>query len=437
MWTAKWSEKFSIYSDLIALIVCLSTVFGIWYWGVNDAREVNHQLDVKQEVITEKLDNYFEHLYDYTNGIKGLYEGLQLVEPDELSRFVMAMMGSEDYPPLLGFAVAENVVSDQAFIHTLGVNAKGKILEVIPESASHNYDEREQILWVDSLENELGEKGAGLLLNTAVIKADKVTAIVSEVVSIEKLTHEISTWLEPDMQVNIRLDGKDLGRVGREKLSQPIVREFEIVIEGKIWELRLAMEQKVNPIWNVILAVGVVMSFLVYGIIYAMNLSGKHAKELAMMMTRDLAKYRQALESSDNHIVITDVEGQVVYANPAVTKLTGFSREEVLGKTPRLWGKQMDRQFYEKLWRTIKVDRKVFIGELTNKRKDGTKYEAYATISPIMDTESKELLGFVGIEYDVTERKTRENELKRLNNLMVGRELKMAELKQQLAEKQT
>ncbi|OIO55867.1 hypothetical protein AUJ46_00070 [Candidatus Peregrinibacteria bacterium CG1_02_54_53] len=61
----------------------------------------------------------------------------------------------------------------------------------------------------------------------------------------------------------------------------------------------------------------------------------------------------------------------------------------------------MSRAFYDKLWRCIKEERNPFIGECTNRRKSGEKYQARLTISP-MKEEDGTLIGFVGIEEEIS-----------------------------------
>lgn len=118
--------------------------------------------------------------------------------------------------------------------------------------------------------------------------------------------------------------------------------------------------------------------------------------------TEDLQKFRQAVDTSFDHTVITDVDGKVLYANHAAEILTGYSQEEMLGKTPALWGKQMPKEFYETFWRTIKVEKNGYAGELTNKRKDGTKYLSSLRVAPVLG-EQGEIRFFVGVERDITE----------------------------------
>lgn len=130
---------------------------------------------------------------------------------------------------------------------------------------------------------------------------------------------------------------------------------------------------------------------------------------------RDPAVFRFAVENAFNHIIITDTDGKIIYANPAVERLTGYNAAETFGKTPRLWGGQMDGRFYKKLWHTIKIEQKPFEGELFNRRKDGTVYYAKTVISPIFNSR-KRLIGFLGTEEDVSKQK----ELDRLKSEFVS-----------------
>ncbi len=99
----------------------------------------------------------------------------------------------------------------------------------------------------------------------------------------------------------------------------------------------------------------------------------------------------------DHQVVITDVNGVILYANSLVERITGFSMHEILGGKPSLWGKQMPQKFYEKMWKTIKEKRKPISVKVTNKRKDGCLYDAILQISPVLDTEGN-IAMFVGVE---------------------------------------
>lgn len=121
-------------------------------------------------------------------------------------------------------------------------------------------------------------------------------------------------------------------------------------------------------------------------------------------MIKDFQKFKLAAEYAPIHIIFTNTEGIVLYANKAVEEVTGYNRSEIIGNNPRLWGRQMPLKFYRKLWKTIKKDKKIFAGEIKNKRKNGELYVALARIAPAIDEDGK-LAGFVGIEQDITKEK--------------------------------
>lgn len=126
----------------------------------------------------------------------------------------------------------------------------------------------------------------------------------------------------------------------------------------------------------------------------------QHSKELEKAM-EDLKKFQLAVSGASDHIVITDIDGHILYANKAVEKITGHSHKDIIGKRPSLWGNQMSKDFYDKLWQTIKEEKMPYSGEIVNIRKNGEKYVAQIEVAPLFDDE-KNLYGFIGIERDIT-----------------------------------
>jgi PAS domain S-box-containing protein len=124
-----------------------------------------------------------------------------------------------------------------------------------------------------------------------------------------------------------------------------------------------------------------------------------------------LEKLTRAVENTDEMMMITDVNGIIEYVNPAFEKITGYSLEEIKGKTPRILksGLQPD-SFYTDLWKTI-LSGKSWQGILINKKKDGSLYTEEMLISPIKN-ENNQIISFVAIKKDVTERIKAEEELK-------------------------
>jgi PAS domain S-box-containing protein len=141
--------------------------------------------------------------------------------------------------------------------------------------------------------------------------------------------------------------------------------------------------------------------------------------ELPKRVTESVTRHRlermndlliQALESTRDGIMITDLQGVVLKVNQALVNMTGYSRQELLGQTPRLLNSKVhSREVFANMWRTI-LSRNSWQGELTNRRKDGTLFQTSLTISPIVDQQGR-LTHFVGIERDITEHKQLERQL--------------------------
>lgn len=117
-----------------------------------------------------------------------------------------------------------------------------------------------------------------------------------------------------------------------------------------------------------------------------------------------------ALASAANGIMITNREGQIIWTNPAMTSLTGYSAAEARGQNPRLFKSgQQDMALYKDLWDTITAGR-VWHGELVNRRKNGALYPEEMTITPVRALDH-EITHFVAVKQDISERKAAEEEL--------------------------
>ncbi len=130
----------------------------------------------------------------------------------------------------------------------------------------------------------------------------------------------------------------------------------------------------------------------------------KNAEESLAIKIEELQQFREAVSNASDHIVISDVEGKIIYANKGAEQMTGYSKEEMIGKTPAIWGGQMPKKFYEELWHQIKELKQPFAGEITNKRKNGLLYESEVSITPIINIEGN-IEYFVGVERDITKAK--------------------------------
>ncbi len=125
-----------------------------------------------------------------------------------------------------------------------------------------------------------------------------------------------------------------------------------------------------------------------------------------------LRQLSRAVEHSASPIIITDLEGNIEFVNPAFTRVTGYTAQEVLGQNPRLLksGKH-PLEFYQELWGTI-TQGGVWRGELINRKKNGELYWEAATISPVWDEDGK-IAHYVAVKEDITARKEAEEALRK------------------------
>lgn len=118
----------------------------------------------------------------------------------------------------------------------------------------------------------------------------------------------------------------------------------------------------------------------------------------------------RAVEQSDSTIVVTDLEGTIVFVNPAFSRTTGYTAQEALGQNPRiLKSGLMSPEVYKDLWQTI-TQGQVWEGELLNKKKNDETYWESAIISPVRDRGGS-TTHFVAVKQDITARKAAEQTL--------------------------
>jgi len=130
-------------------------------------------------------------------------------------------------------------------------------------------------------------------------------------------------------------------------------------------------------------------------------------------LSKEIHPLKAVFDQMKDHVVITDENAAIIYANPAMETHTGFKIHETIGKNPGdLWGSRMPEDFYQKMWYRIKIEKEPFVSEVKNQRKDGSTYWQELRISPILDA-TGDIKFFIAIELDITSKielnKTREN----------------------------
>ena len=127
---------------------------------------------------------------------------------------------------------------------------------------------------------------------------------------------------------------------------------------------------------------------------------------------RQLHLQSSALEATANAIVITDTEGIIQWGNQAFCDLTGYQKDDVIGKSTRtLKSGKHGNDFYKSMWDSISSGR-VWQGELTNLRQNGTSYVERMTITPIRDNKES-ISHYIAIKEDITLYKQSQKTLQR------------------------
>lgn len=126
---------------------------------------------------------------------------------------------------------------------------------------------------------------------------------------------------------------------------------------------------------------------------------------------KERRKLSSTVEQTADLVLITDRDGIIEYVNPAFERATGYSREEVLGKTPSiLKSGQQDEHFYARMWETLQRG-DAFLDVFINQRKDGTHYHEEKTITPLRD-EWGHIINYVSSGRDITARIETEERLR-------------------------
>jgi diguanylate cyclase (GGDEF)-like protein/PAS domain S-box-containing protein len=118
----------------------------------------------------------------------------------------------------------------------------------------------------------------------------------------------------------------------------------------------------------------------------------------------ELRKLITAVEQSQASILITDLSGNIEYVNPCLCDLSGYTPEELLGKTPGIFQSgYTSRAEYNDLWETITAGR-VWRGEFRNRKKNGEYFWEKAVISPVVGKDGA-ITHFLAVKEDISERK--------------------------------
>lgn len=120
----------------------------------------------------------------------------------------------------------------------------------------------------------------------------------------------------------------------------------------------------------------------------------------------------------DQHAIVatTDVTGSIIYVNESFCKISGYSKNELLGQNHRIINSgHHSAEFFRQMWKTISSGH-IWKGEIRNRAKDGSYYWVESTIAPIKDQDGK-INKYISMRTDISERKEAESRLRQINKL--------------------
>ncbi len=146
---------------------------------------------------------------------------------------------------------------------------------------------------------------------------------------------------------------------------------------------------------------------------YLVNMSTQKTSTPPAILSEE---FQMMFRFSNDAVVITDRNGDIIDVNQMFLKMYGYEKEEVIGRNPRfLRSRHSTKELYKKMWSDLLNPEKGFWkGEIINKRKDGTEIPVFLSINAIADREGR-IKNFLGIAFDMS----RQKELDRIRRLYV------------------
>lgn len=180
-----------------------------------------------------------------------------------------------------------------------------------------------------------------------------------------------------------------------------ITENKQVMIEAEIQargENTVSAELYLRPLTSG-RAAGIKTCFLI-----VRDISDKKNQELDLLRFKNLAHF------SVNPIEITDTNGNIIYVNPAFERASGYSKEELRGKNPNVFGsRKQPKVFWGKMWDTISSG-KVWVGDVENKKRTGEPFYTQLLVSPIIGPKGK-IVGYFGIHRDISDQRNLEQQL--------------------------
>ncbi|WP_254031777.1 PAS domain S-box protein [Planktothrix agardhii] len=218
-------------------------------------------------------------------------------------------------------------------------------------------------------------------------------------------------------RIHDRKELKIYAEILSQELNRPIEQSFEVfialckggIINDQEW-IYIRKDGSDFPVSLSINALKDINQQIIGFLAIAKDISQRKQVELERQkLLQELSAFKQGLDQSAI-VSITDTKGVIIYVNDRFCEISGYSRDELIGKTHRLINSGYHpSDFFKQLWRTI-IQGKVWRGEICNRTRKGDLYWVDSTIVPFLDSYGKPFQ-YLGIRFDISDRKKIEVEL--------------------------
>lgn len=340
-------------------------------------------------------------LYDKIHALFGIYLKDLPFEPEYYSMFLLMI-----------FLFLVFVISSILFLQNINLTNELKLQETNNNLAASEEELKQQNEEISAINENLREQQKIILEQNKKIKISEkrfknIATLIPEIVFEADINGKL-TYVSNHFFENTFYTQEDVneGIIYTNLLSKKSFHEIrrQIILLRKIKELRnlkVEINRKDGTSFYALISINL-NKFGYRGLIIDISEREKINEEMRKLIV--------AVEQSDSTIVITNTLGEIEYINPIFSKLTGYTKEEVLGQNPRiLKSEHHNKAFYKTLWTRI-IAGHMWKGTFKNRKKNGDVYWEQATISPIKNSVG-EITNFVAVKEDITKRKESEKKL--------------------------
>jgi len=341
-------------------------------------------------------------------------------KPESFSLQIKMFMSS----PVKTIKSTESMHSVAMFFQQYGL----RHLVVINESGHHvGIVSQSDVVWNHAVEHYLRLRKVKSILNRPLITVDQERTISDAIAMMYQLQSDSIIVNYHDGELGILTERDVVNYLAEQRYNESVgnlasrpLRSFSEEVSlyharNLLVESRLRHMGVTNENGEVIglISFNDIMSGIKYGVVQELEVALKDRDRALNKSRRHLRLAEKVIECSPEGVMITNRDGIIESVNPAFVELTGYSTDEVIGKTPSILSSgRHDENFYSEMWQKIESDG-YWQGEIWNRRKSGEIYPELLTITAIHDDDG-ELTHYASLFSDITDLKEREEKIKHL-----------------------